>query len=354
MRFNFSAGPGHLDAAITKRVSASIENYKKSGLSILELSHRSEAIASIIEESKSRLRDYLNLGHDYEIIFMAGGASFQFYALPFNFLSKNEKAYYIDTGKWSSNSIREARRFGNIDVLGSSSDKNYSYIPEFETPSPGKYLHFTSNNTIYGTSFSKIPSTQLPVAADMSSDILGRPFEYDKMDLIYAGAQKNLGTAGVAIVAIKKDFLTHAKDNLPPMLSYKTMVEKNSLFNTPPVLAIYIVLETLRWIEDFGGIDKVYLNNKVKARTLYDAIDSSKVFYGTANKKDRSIMNVCFRCYDEKLEEEFLTFSATKGIAGIKGHRSSGGFRASLYNCIAQSYVDALIDAMKSFEQLHT
>lgn len=352
MIYNFNAGPVHLDKQITENVSKAIQNYKGSGLSILELSHRSDEIVEVIEETKKRLYELLELKDEHHIIFMPGGASFQFYALAYNFLTDNDVAHYIDTGRWSNNAIVEAKRFGHVNIASSSAESSYNFIPSTHSIQDGKYLHFTSNNTIYGTSFKTLPDVNVPLVADMSSDILGRKFPYNEIDLIYAGAQKNLGTAGVGVVIIKDSFLKETKKNLAPMLSYKTMVDKNSLFNTPPVLPIYVLLETLRWIDKRGGIDNIYANNIQKSDVLYQVIEESKVFYcPVKNANDRSIMNVCFRCYDEKLEDRFLKYTLNKNIIGIKGHRTAGGFRASLYNCISIEQVNYLCQVIKDFEK---
>lgn len=355
MKYNFNAGPSHLKKEILERVSESILNYADSGLSIVEISHRSKEFTEIIEECKSLVIELLELNNEFEVFFMQGGASFQFYSIPYNFLEKNEFAYYADTGRWSSKAIIEAERFGKVLIAGSSKDKEYSYIPELKTEkSGGRYLHITTNNTIYGTEFSRLPNCGFPIIADMSSDILGRKFNYSDIDLIYAGAQKNLGTAGVALVVIKKSFLNSAKDNLPPMLSFKNIVKNNSLFNTPPVLPIYILLETLRWSKEYGGIEQINKINREKAELLYNTIDNSNLYYGTAKKEDRSIMNVCFKLKTHNLESEFIEFTSSQGIVGIKGHRSFGGIRVSLYNSISLDHVKVLTDIMKEFEQKHT
>ncbi|MEX0811540.1 MAG: 3-phosphoserine/phosphohydroxythreonine transaminase [Chitinophagales bacterium] len=352
MKYNFNAGPSHLNEEILERISNSIKNFENSGLSIIELSHRSKEFESVIEECKVLLSELLGLDSDSEVFFMQGGASFQFYTLPFNFLRTNDCVYYANTGRWAEKAIVEAKRFAKVKLAGSSKSDNYSRIPELEiTNENARYLHITSNNTIYGTEYSGIPDCQIPIVADMSSDIMGRKFDYNAFDLIYAGAQKNLGTAGVAVVIAKKHFIQEAKEGLPPMLSYKNMIANNSLFNTPPVLAIYIVLETLRWSIRYGGIERIDKTNRAKAKLLYNTIDESNLYYGTARKEDRSLMNVCFKLKDKSLENKFIDFTNSHGIIGIKGHRSFGGFRASLYNCIPLEYVKVLTDVMKEFER---
>lgn len=349
MIYNFNAGPSHLDESILNGVSESIRNYNKSGLSILEYSHRSSEFEIVLETCKDLIKKFMDLKDDQEIFFMQGGASFQFYALPFNFLRSSDTVCYVDTGRWSSNAIKEAERFANVSIVGTSESSGYDHIPEIE-PLDGKYLHITSNNTIYGTQYRSVPVSNIPLVADMSSDILGRKYDYNKFDLIYAGAQKNLGTAGVSVVICKKEFLDIAKDNLPPMLSYKNMVMNNSLFNTPPVLAIYVMLETLKWIDQKGGMDVIDEINSEKATLIYSTIDKSNLFRGIANKNDRSNMNACFTIDNEDLSNKFMKFTKDNGVVGIKGHRTAGGFRASLYNCVPLKYVEVLCDLMKDFE----
>ncbi len=324
------------------------------GLSLLEISHRSKEFVAVMDEAQALVKELLEIPSGYEVVFLGGGASLQFCMVPFNLLKK--KAAYLDTGTWASKAIKEAKLFGEVDVVASSKDKNYTYIPkEYTVPEDADYFHITTNNTIYGTEIRQDLDSKVRLVADMSSDIFSRPVDVSKYDLIYAGAQKNLAPAGVTLVIVRKDALGQAGRPIPTMLNYQTHIDKGSMFNTPPVLPIYSALQTLKWYKEQGGIRAMEKKDKENAAILYDEIDRNKLFRGTVVPEDRSIMNVCFVMNDEykELEADFNAFASTKGIVGIKGHRSVGGFRASLYNAMPKSSVEVLVEAMKEFEKQH-
>jgi len=351
---NFGAGPAILPQGVFKEASQAVKNLNGSGLSILEISHRSPAFVAIAEEAEALVREVAGIDDQYAVLFLTGGASTQFFMAPMNLLGDGETAAYLDTGAWSSKAIKEANNFGNIDVLASSKDRNYAYIPKrYRKPNDAVYLHMTSNNTIYGTQFQKFPEVEMPLICDMSSDIFSRPFDVNKFGLVYAGAQKNLGPAGVTLVIVKKDWLGRAGRKMPTMLNYQTHVDKDSMFNTPPVFPIYVLMLTLRWIKQKGGLEAVEKMNKSKARLLYKEIDNNPCFQGTADKKDRSLMNVCFLPTKEEYTAPFLEMCNEAGIAGIKGHRSVGGFRASIYNAMPRRSVQALVNVMQVFAEKH-
>ncbi|MFI3240789.1 MAG: 3-phosphoserine/phosphohydroxythreonine transaminase [Bacteroidales bacterium] len=351
-KHNFYAGPSILSEYTLKNTEAAISNFAGTGLSILEVSHRSKEFVAVIEEAEQLVKELLNVPEGYSVLFLGGGASLQFCMAPFNLLKT--KAAYLETGTWAVNAIKEAKMFGEVIIAGSSKESNFNYIPkELNIPADADYFHYTSNNTIFGTEIRKDPEVNVPMIADMSSDIFSRPVDVSKYDLIYAGAQKNLAPAGVTIVIVKESALGKAERAIPTMLNYATHVKKGSMFNTPPVLPIFSALQTLRYYKELGGIAKLEELANAKAGKLYKAIDDSKIFTGTAAVEDRSVMNVCFVMKTEyaELEKDFVDFASTKGIVGIKGHRSVGGFRASLYNALPMESVDVLIDAMKEFEQ---
>ena len=353
-KHNFYAGPSILSEYTIKNTAAAVENFAGMGLSILEISHRSKEFVAVMDEAQSLVKELLELPEGYEVVFLGGGASMQFCMVPYNLL--NKKAAYLDTGTWASKAIKEAKLFGEVDVVASSKDKNYTYIPKnYSVPEDADYFHITTNNTIYGTELREDPDVKTRLVADMSSDIFSRPIDASKYDVIYAGAQKNLAPAGVTLVIVRKDALGHVDRPIPTMLNYQTHVDKGSMFNTPPVLPIYSALQTLKWYKEQGGIAAMEKKDKENAAILYDEIDRNKLFRGTVAPEDRSIMNVCFVMNDEykDLEADFNAFAATKGIVGIKGHRSVGGFRASLYNAMPKSSVEVLIEAMKEFEKQH-
>ena len=350
-KHNFYAGPSILSEYTLNNTAAAIKDFAGTGLSILEISHRSKEFTAVIEEAAQLFKELLDVPAGYEVLFLGGGASMQFCMIPFNLLKT--KAAYLDTGTWSSKAIKEAKLFGEVDVVASSKEANYTYIPkDYTVPADVDYFHITTNNTIYGTEIRKDPDVNVRLVADMSSDIFSRPVDVSKYDLIYGGAQKNLAPAGVTFVIVKEDVLGKVERAIPTMLDYRTHISKGSMFNTPPVLPIFSALQTLRWYKELGGVEKLEQLDKAKAAKLYDAIDNSKIFTGTVKAEDRSIMNVCFVMKPEyaELEKGFVDFAATKGIVGIKGHRSVGGFRASLYNALPMESVDVLIAAMKEYE----
>lgn len=354
-KHNFYAGPSILSQYTIQKTADAIINFADTGLSVLEVSHRSKEFQAVMDEAVALVKELLEVPEGYSVLFLGGGASLQFCMVPFNLLKK--KAAYLETGTWAVNAIKEARLFGDVEVVASSKDANFSYIPKgYTVPDDVDYFHFTTNNTIYGTEMHFDPDVNVPLVADMSSDIFSRPIDVKKYDLIYAGAQKNLAPAGVTIVIVKDEALGHVDRPIPTMLNYETHVKKGSMFNTPPVLPIYSALMTLRYYKELGGVREIEKMDKAKAQKLYDAIDSSRMFEGTVtDPADRSIMNVCFVMKPEykELEKEFIDFCSTKGIVGIKGHRSVGGFRASLYNALPMESVEVLVDAMREFEANH-
>lgn len=350
MLHNFNAGPGILPAEVLEEASQAILDFEGSGLSILEIGHRTTAIQGVVEESTSLLRELMNLDKDHEILFLHGGATTQFFQVPMNLLNENETACYLDAGVWGTKAIKEARLFGKVNVLGSSKDKNYTYLPRgYDIPADAKYFHFTTNNTIEGTEMTDIPSTPVPLVSDMSSDILSRVTDFNRFSLIYAGAQKNIGAAGVNVVIVKKNILGTVNRPLPGMMDYRQHIEAKSMLNTPPVFAIYVCLLTLRWLKSRGGVPAIEKINEQKATLLYETLDSLPIFRPTVRKEDRSRMNVVFVVPDPALEKEFLASCQDHGMIGIKGHRSVGGFRISLYNALPLSSVQAITGLMKEF-----
>ena len=351
-KHNFNAGPSILPRIAVENSAKAVLDLNGIGLSLLEISHRSKDFQAILDEAVALFKELLNIPAGYQIIFLGGGASMQFCMIPYNFL--NKKAAYLETGVWAQKAIKEAKFFGEVNVVASSSDKNFCYVPKnFTIPADADYFHITTNNTIYGSEIRYDMDCPVPLIADMSSDILSRPVDVSKYDLIYGGAQKNLGPAGVTFVIIKEELLTKVERKMPTMLSYATHLKEPSLYNTPPVFAIYTCLETLRWIKSLGGVKAVEDMNIKKANLLYDAIDNSRMFIGTVANDSRSLMNICFvmkEQYKDK-EDAFMEFAKTKGMIGIKGHRSVGGFRASTYNAMPIESVQALVDAMHEFEK---
>ena len=351
-KHNFYAGPSILSEFTIKNTADAVMNFNETGLSILEISHRSKEFQAVINEANALVKELLDIPQGYEVLFLGGGASMQFCMIPYNFL--NKKAAYLDTGVWASKAIKEAKLFGEVEVVASSKDDNYTYIPKnYTVPEDADYFHITTNNTIYGTELRTDPDVSVPLIADMSSDIFSRKIDITKYEAIYAGAQKNLAPAGVTLIIVKEDALGKADRVIPTMLDYRTHVSKGSMFNTPPCLPIYSALQTLKWYKSLGGIEAMEKADKEKAAKLYDAIDASRIFVGTAKPEDRSIMNVCFVLRPEyaELEKAFIDYASERGIVGIKGHRSVGGFRASIYNAMPMSSVQVLIDAMKDFEK---
>lgn len=351
-KHNFSAGPAILPAPVLKEAGKAAANYQGMGLSLLELSHRGPEFTAIIEEANALMREIIGLPEDYHVLWLSGGASTQFFMVPFNLLDDGETAAYLDTGTWANKAIKEAKHFGHVEVIASSKEQNYTFIPKnYKVPKHAKYLHVTSNNTIFGTQMHKFPKSPVPMVCDMSSDFLSRPIDPRPFGLIYAGAQKNLGPAGTTVVIVREDMLGTVKRTMPSMLDYRTFIQENSLYNTPPVFPIYVSMLTLRWIKKNGGLKGMQRRNKAKAAVLYDEIDRNPLFKGTTAKEDRSLMNACF-VMEEKyatLEKEFLKETEANGMVGLKGHRSVGGFRASIYNAMPKASVQALADLMQDF-----
>ncbi len=351
-KHNFFAGPAILPAPVLEQAAEAVKEFAGMGLSILEISHRSKQFAAVLEEAQATTKELLGLGDDFEVLFLTGGASSQFFMSAMNLLDQGETACYVDTGTWSTKAIKEAKHFGNIEVLASSKDSNFNYIPKgYEIPANAKYLHLTSNNTIYGTQYHSLPDTNVPIVCDMSSDIFSRPINADRYGMIYAGAQKNLGPAGTTLVMVRKDMLGKVNREIPTMLDYNTHIKKASAFNTPPVYPIYVCLLTMRWLKEQGGIAAMQKHNEEKGAMLYNEIDRNPMFKGTAAKEDRSLMNVTFVMNDghEDKADAFMQTCQENGIMGIKGHRSVGGFRASTYNAMSKESIGILVDLMKNF-----
>ncbi|MCK9617929.1 MAG: 3-phosphoserine/phosphohydroxythreonine transaminase [Lentimicrobiaceae bacterium] len=351
-KHNFNAGPSILPRIAIENTAKAVLDLNGIGMSILEISHRSKDFQAVIDEAVALFKEMLNIPDNYHVLFLGGGASLQFCMVPFNLL--NKKAAYLETGVWAKKALKEAKLFGEVVTVASSSDKNFNYIPKGWTiPADADYFHITTNNTIYGTEIREDFDSPVTLVADMSSDILSRPVDVSKYGMIYGGAQKNLGPAGVTFVIIRDDILGKVERAIPTMLDYRTHIKEGSMFNTPPCLPIFTVKETLKWIKELGGVKVMEEMNKKKANLLYDAIDNSKMFVGTVEKDSRSRMNICFvmkEQYKDK-EEAFMEFAKGKGMVGIKGHRSVGGFRASCYNALSIESVQALIDAMHEFEK---
>lgn len=352
MIHNFNAGPSILPKTVFEQASEAVLNYTNSGLSILEIGHRTPTFQAVMDEAKALLKELMKLDDDHEVLFLHGGASTQFMQVPMNLLSDKETAAYSDTGVWGAKAIKEAKLFGNVEIVCSSKESNYTFIPkDFAVPNDAKYFHITTNNTIYGTQWQKIPHTSNSLVADMSSDILSRVLDFNKFDLIYAGAQKNIGAAGVNIVVVNKNCLGKVKRNIPTILDYRNHIKEGSMLNTPPVFAIYVCMLTLRWLKEQGGVDAIEKINNEKATTLYSEIDANPLFKGTVAIEDRSKMNVCFVMDNVEIEEKFLQYVKENDIYGIKGHRSVGGFRASLYNALPLESVKYLVELMNNFAQ---
>ncbi|MBR0111862.1 MAG: 3-phosphoserine/phosphohydroxythreonine transaminase [Bacteroidales bacterium] len=350
----FNAGPCILPQAALDASIEAIKDFKGTGVSLLCISHRTKEWDATMDECRALWKELLHIPDDYEVIFLGGGASLEFLCVAMNFLEK--KAAYLDTGVWASKALKEAKAFGEAYAIASSKDKNYTYIPKgYEIPTDLDYFHITTNNTIYGTEIKTDIDCPVPLIADMSSDILSRPVDVSKYAMIYGGAQKNAGPAGVAFAIIRKDALGKVTRHLPTMIDYRTHIDKLSMFNTPPVFPIFVMNETLKWLKGIGGVEAMHKINLRKAQTLYDEIDRNSLFVGTAVPEDRSIMNICFVMAPgrEDLQDEFLAFSKERGMVGLKGHRSVGGFRASVYNACTQEDVDALVACMQEFEKLH-
>lgn len=352
--YNFSAGPAVLPAEVLEQAAAEMLDFNGSGMSVMEMSHRGKVYSAVHAEAKANILELLNLSSDdYEVLFLQGGASLQFAMLPMNFLGKDQVADYINSGHWAAQAIKQASLIGNVNIVANTEKDIPTRVPSIADLSFTKdaaYVHMTSNETIAGSQFKVFPKTEAPLVADMSSDMLSRPFDASNFSMIYAGAQKNLGPAGVTLVVIRKDFAAKCSKALPTMLKYSTFVEKDSLYNTPPCYSIYILMLVSRWLKKFG-IEKMYKQNVEKAAKLYAAIDESSFYRGTADKACRSDMNVTFRLPTEELEANFCAEAAKVGLNGLKGHRSVGGIRASIYNAFPVEGVDALIAFMKDFEK---
>ena len=350
MVHNFNSGPSILPKEVFEQASQAIIDFNHTGLSILELGHRTSLFQEVMDEAVASVKDLMKLDDEHDVLFLHGGASTQFFQVPMNLLNDNETAAYLDCGTWGTKAIKEAKLFGNVDVLASSKDKNYSYIPKnYSIPATAKYFHYTTNNTIEGTQMHAIPETSVPLVADMSSDILSTAIDFNRFSLIYAGAQKNIGAAGVNLVIVKRDVLGKVSRQLPTMMDYRNHIENGSMLNTPPVFAVYVCMLTLRWLKQLGGITEIEKRNDAKANLLYHTLDILPIFRPTVAKDDRSKMNVVFVIDNPELEREFLAECKANGMVGIKGHRSVGGFRASLYNALPLESVQALTDLMKNF-----
>ncbi|HEY0040147.1 MAG TPA: 3-phosphoserine/phosphohydroxythreonine transaminase [Flavisolibacter sp.] len=352
-KHNFGAGPSILPKEVFEEASRAVVNYNDSGLSILEIGHRTKTFQAVIDEAIHTLKELMQLDSEHEVLFLHGGASTQFFQVPMNLLDEKASAAYTDTDIWGAKAIKEAKLFGDVDVVASSKDKMYSYLPkEFVVDKKHSYLHFTSNNTIYGTQWQDLSffyDKGVPLVADMSSDILSRQMDFNQFDLIYAGAQKNIGAAGVNVVIVNPRCLGKVSRPLPAMMDYRNHIENGSLLNTPPVFSIFVCMLTLRWLKKIGGVAAIEKQNNEKAGLFYDTLDALPLFRGTVAKEDRSKMNACFVAHDEGIEKEFLALCEAEGMIGIKGHRTTGGFRISMYNALPLSSVKALTDLMKHF-----
>ncbi|MCI6702444.1 MAG: 3-phosphoserine/phosphohydroxythreonine transaminase [Prevotella sp.] len=353
-KYNFNAGPSILPREVIENTAKQCLDFEGSGLSLMEMSHRAKNFQPVVDEAVALFKELLEIPEGYSVIFLGGGASLQFYMIPLNFLIK--KAAYLNTGVWAKKAMKEAKLVGDVIELASSAEANYTYIPkDWTCPADVDYLHITTNNTIYGTEVRKEYDVNVPMIADMSSDIFSRPIDVSKYDAIYGGAQKNLAMAGVTFVIVKNDKLGLAPREIPTMLDYRTHVEKGSMFNTPPVVPIYCALETLRWLKANGGVAAMDKIARERGEIVYGEIDRNKLFRGTVAEEDRSLMNICFVMKDEykELEKEFFDFATERGMVGLKGHRSVGGFRASCYNAMSIEGCNALVQCMKDFEAKH-
>lgn len=350
--YNFNSGPSILPQPVLQQAAESIHNYNNTGLSILEIGHRTALFGEILNEAISSIKELMQLGDNHEVLFLHGGATTQFMQVPMNLLNENETAAYCDNGIWGNKAIKEAKLFGNVVTVASSKDKNHTYIDEaVSVPEQMKYLHYTSNNTVEGTQWHKIPETTVPLISDMSSDIFSRPMPFSKFALIYAGAQKNMGAAGVNLVVIRKDILGKVKRIIPTILDYRNHIDAGSLLNTPPVFAIYVSMLTLRWIKKEGGLIEMERRSMERADLLYSTLENLPVFTPTVRKENRSMMNAVFQINNPELEKQFLEAATLNGMVGIKGHRSVGGLRISMYNAMPLNSVAVLCDLMKDFNQ---
>ncbi len=351
--YNFSAGPATLPIDVLEQASQDIKNFKETGIGLIEMSHRSKEFMAVAENTESLLRELMEIPDNYKVLFLQGGASSQFFMIPMNLLGNGEKATYLNTGTWSKKAIKEAKLFGEIEVAYSSEEQTFNKVPEqgeYSISDDSEYLYFVSNNTIYGTQFPTFPDTDKLLISDMSSDILSRKIDVSKFGLIFAGAQKNMGPAGVTVVIIREDLMEKTPENTPTMLKYKTHADKDSMFNTPPCFAIYGVGEVLKWLKKQGGVEAMEKRNIAKAALLYDCIDSTDYYRGHAEVGSRSIMNISFNLPSADLEAQFIAEAAKIGLMGLKGHRSIGGCRASIYNAFPTEGVEKLVAFMKEFE----
>jgi phosphoserine aminotransferase len=355
IKHNFGAGPSILPKEVFEEAGRAVVDYNNTGLSILEIGHRTKTFQAVIDEAVQTLKELMQLDNDHEVLFLHGGASTQFFQVPMNLLDEGATAAYTDTGVWGAKAIKEAKLYGTVDVVCSSKADNYTYLPkQFDVKKDAAYLHLTTNNTIYGTQwqdFSLFYNKGVPLVADMSSDILSRALDFNRFDLIYAGAQKNIGASGVNVVVVNKNILGKVSRQLPTMMDYRNHIEAGSLLNTPPVFSIYVCMLTLRWLKALGGVQAIEKRNSEKAELFYSTVDSLPLFSGTVAKEDRSKMNACFLVADEASEKEFASLCEKEGMIGVKGHRSVGGFRVSMYNALPLESVKALTDLMKFFAQ---
>ncbi|MBI9050659.1 MAG: 3-phosphoserine/phosphohydroxythreonine transaminase [Anaerolineaceae bacterium] len=353
-KHNFYAGPSILPKYAIEKSAEAVLNFSGSGLSILEISHRSKEFQAVMDEAQALFKELLEIPAGYEVLFLGGGASTQFYSVPMNLMKK--KAAYLKTGNWANRAIAEAKLLGETDVVASSEDKNFTYVPKgYKVPTDADYFHITTNNTIYGTEIKEDLNVGIPMVADMSSDIFSRPVDVSKYAVIYGGAQKNLAPAGLTFIVVNPELLGKTDRSMPIMVDYRTHISKGSMYNTPPVLQVFTALMTMQWLKDLGGVPAIMERNIEKSDLLYNEIERNKLFVGTVAKEDRSRMNVCFVISDEykDLDADFLALATQKGIVGIKGHRSVGGFRASLYNALPLESVQLLIETMQEFEASH-
>lgn len=353
MVHNFNAGPSILPQQVFQQAAEAVLNYNGTGLSILEIGHRTATFQAVMDEARALVKELMQLKDSHEVLFLHGGASTQFMQVPMNLLDDKQTAAYADTGVWGQKAIKEAKLYGNVSVVCTGRESNYSIIPkDFAVPNDAVYFHITTNNTIYGSQWQKLPAVSIPMIGDMSSDIFSRVIDFNAFDLIYAGAQKNMGPAGVNLVVVNKNILGKIKRPIPTIMDYRNHIKDGSMMNTPPVFAVYVCMLTMRWLKEQGGVAAIEKKNIEKAALLYKEIDENPLFTGTVAKEDRSRMNVCFVMNNPALEEAFLAYTKSLNIVGIKGHRLVGGFRASLYNALPLSSVQVLVDAMKSFAQL--
>ena len=351
-KHNFSAGPCILPQEVLKQAADAVIDFNNDDLSLIEISHRSQPFVEVMEKAQSLVKELLEVPEGYSVLFLQGGASLEFLMVPYNLMKEEGKAAYTNTGTWAKKAIAEAKNFGDTLIVGDSADKNYNYIPKgYKIPEDVDYFHCTSNNTIYGTQIKEFPHCPTIMVCDMSSDIFSRKIDVSKFDLIYAGAQKNMGPAGTTLVIVKDEILGKTGRNIPTMLDYTTHIKKESMFNTPPVFAVYVSMLTLEWLKALGGLEQIEKMNQEKADLLYNEIDRNTLFTGTANKEDRSNMNVCFLLTDESKKDIFDKMWNEAGISGIKGHRSVGGYRASIYNAMPIESIQVLIDVMQKIEQ---